>query len=628
MSVKTVMICSKFSPSCVQTLESLKQKNISTDPFIKILWIDHPNMRNIIKSSNLIKTVPAIIVHDETRDLSIVYEGDKFKEYMITFIQNHQAPQAHLMPHSMQNERAVLNHGLFHAQNQVMLDHHHAKNTINQSVQDLSKHQVHLEERSVQHVQEHRDGIKDNIGKKMFGPSGLIPEDRNSYLDAIRVQAQKADDKFSLLQEQNRQRLLEERQVQMETAINKHQVQMTQAVPREVQREALAQQQQLRIDENNKLQRMYLLDRLKNDPSNNGLSEREIEQLAKMEELQIKYRELERNQVHEKGLHQIRAQAAKTAEEHQQLTTLSTNIQELENQKQSIIQQLRMLPPIPLKDKQIMEAKQRQTQQSEISLKSQMSHEAQKPYFQAMSKKYEIEKEAQRIQEELNKNPQSTELVQQLQVLQHLYNQNNQQLATLKPSEPSAPEPVHTPVVPQQLQQEQMNSQVELHKEQERKQRVEGFTNIMDLDGEESLYDHQQRQRPKGTDVHQSEEAMKQHLQVTKRNSLNQQVRAMTNNREIRPPKGVGHDSMAKTSLTVLEQPREEVTSLDRLSHGEIDHSMMSIPPSESLDIIDDMIDGGDIDAPIDEPEIQSRSQIKKKASIVDRAKELEKGRM
>jgi hypothetical protein len=603
MSVKTVMICSKFSPTCVQALEMLKQKNISVDPFIKLLWIDHPNMRNIVRSSNLVRTVPAIVVVDEARDLSVVYEGERFREYLNTFIQNHHTPQNKPNVFSSRLGQPV-NQSLFHAANNVALSQAHSQNMMAQAVQDMSAQQVQLESRTPNQIHEQREGIRSAINNHVFGPNGLVPENRTGYLDAIKAQAVQASQKQELAQEQNRARLEEERRVRTEELQRKHEESMRLLPSSGNHRAEIQDAHQARQEEHDRIQRQHLLEKLRSDPSNAGLNAGEIEQLARMEELQIKYREIERIQTHEKQLHALRTPDAPfpTA---------------MEDQKQAIIAELRAMPPIPIKDRQVMEMKQRQKQQADQSLATQMSHEAQKPYFQALSKKYDLEREAQKLQEELNRNPQSTEIIQQLQILGHLYTQNAQQIERLKPGA-VAPEPqaAPAPAIPQQLQQEQRDAQLELQKEQERKNRSEGFTSIVDL-GEDSLYDHQQR-RPMGTDVHQSEESTKQHLQASKRNSLNQQVRAMTNDRDVRPLKGLGHESMAKTSLTVIEQPREEVTSLDRLGHGEIDESMLSIPPSDLIDLIDD-----------EEPEPEPpRPQIKKKSSIVDRAKELEKGRM
>jgi hypothetical protein len=600
MSVKTVMICSKFSPTCVQALEALKQKNISVDPFIKLLWIDHPNMRNIVRSSNLVRTVPAIVVVDEARDLSVVYEGERFREYLNTFIQNHQAPQHKPNVFSSRLGQPV-NQSLFQAGNNVALSQQHSQNMMAQAVNDMSVQQVQLESRSSQQLNEQREGIRSAINTHIFGSTGLVPENRTGYLDAIKAQAVQASQKQEMAQEQNRARLEEERRVRTEELQRKHAESMRLLPSAQGHRAEIQDGHQARQEEHDRIQRMQLLEKLRSDPSNSELNAGEIEQLARMEALQIKYREIERVQSHEKQLHALRTPDAPfpTA---------------LEEQKQAIISELRTMPPIPIKDRQVMEMKQRQKQQADQSLASQMSHETQKPYFQALSKKYDLEKEAQKLQEDLNRNPQSTEIVQQLQVLGHLYAQNAQQIDRLKPGAPAAPVAAPAPAVPQQLQQEQMESQLELQKEQERKNRSEGYTSIVDLD-EDTLYAHQQR-RPMGTDVHQSEEPAKQHLQASKRNSLNQQVRAMSNDRDVRPLKGLGHDAMAKTSLTVIEQPREEVTSLDRLGHGEIDDTILAIPPSDLIDLIDDE----------EEPE-PARPQIKKKSSIVDRAKELEKGR-
>ena len=81
---KTYMVCSKFSPVSMRTLDSLKQINISLEPHISVIWIDNPKVRNMVLSTS-IKTVPCIIkLHDGT---TTAIEGEQFMNYINTFIQ-------------------------------------------------------------------------------------------------------------------------------------------------------------------------------------------------------------------------------------------------------------------------------------------------------------------------------------------------------------------------------------------------------------------------------------------------------------------------------------------------------------------------------------------------------------
>ena len=119
-----------------------------------------------------------------------------------------------------------------------------------------------------------------------------------------------------------------------------------------------------------------------------------------------------------------------------------------------------------------------------------------------------------------------------------------------------------------------------------------GTTSLSNIfnDDEKSLFEHQtEMTRPLGTDARNSDHS---DAYVAKRNSINQKVRSMSSDRVSNTPRGVGHDTMAQTSLSV--KPSFELEEIDA---GDIMH------------------------------EIPASAPIKKKMSIVDRAKEMAKSR-
>lgn len=80
------MLCSKFSPMCLRTLESVKQLQISLESHFKIIWIDHPSIRQKLSQGD-ITTVPTILTYKDTHYEKL--EGQDFVNYMNSFIQKH-----------------------------------------------------------------------------------------------------------------------------------------------------------------------------------------------------------------------------------------------------------------------------------------------------------------------------------------------------------------------------------------------------------------------------------------------------------------------------------------------------------------------------------------------------------
>ena len=90
------MLCSKFSPVCMRTIDSLKQINISLEPHISVIWVDHPTIRNHVLSTS-ITTVPCIIIYNDGN--VTILEGEQFMNYINNFIQSQrQEAIKHLSP--------------------------------------------------------------------------------------------------------------------------------------------------------------------------------------------------------------------------------------------------------------------------------------------------------------------------------------------------------------------------------------------------------------------------------------------------------------------------------------------------------------------------------------------------
>jgi hypothetical protein len=158
------------------------------------------------------------------------------------------------------------------------------------------------------------------------------------------------------------------------------------------------------------------------------------------------------------------------------------------------------------------------------------------------------------------------------------------------------------------LQQEKIESDLNMVKKSQQKNGVTSIDSL--LGGEDSLYDHHVKR--KGTDFHQSEAQVNTALSSTKRNSINQRVREMSQTRPIHLDRGAGHDQMAKSSMTVLPEKKQEFTPIDDVVEDVAEDPFGN-----------DMIDSSEQD---EEP-IVSSALKKKKSSALDMAREMEKSR-
>ena len=159
----------------------------------------------------------------------------------------------------------------------------------------------------------------------------------------------------------------------------------------------------------------------------------------------------------------------------------------------------------------------------------------------------------------------------------------------------------------------------------------QGTTSLSSMFGEESLFDVYQAskkesnvmdpmQRPQGTDVRKSDFS-ENILDTSKRNSINQKIRAMSSDRVVQPVKGTGHESMAQSSLPTVATMNPNAARF----------ASSSIRSTDTFAL--EEIDGGDdADSFIlpDRPTLTlPKEEVKKKGkpSIADIAREMEKQR-
>ena len=84
MNTNIYFLSSKYSNTCLRILDSLKQLEISLEPSMKLIWIDHPNMREKVMNFG-IKLVPCVIIKNNK---TIFHEGEDCITYINQFIQN------------------------------------------------------------------------------------------------------------------------------------------------------------------------------------------------------------------------------------------------------------------------------------------------------------------------------------------------------------------------------------------------------------------------------------------------------------------------------------------------------------------------------------------------------------
>lgn len=622
MGVQTILVCSKFSANCTKLLDSLQKLNIDLQPLIKLVWIDHPNIRNMISESNKIRTVPSIIVHDDERDVSVVYEGQKFTDYMNTFIHNHQTK-----PDPRASFTAAQQH---HATSHQMM-----QNTMKQSRFDLAYHQVNNPYLDKEKQPEIHQVLRSNINNAVFGQQ--TPEVFRSqgaqFLQGIdNINSQKGAKAEEQKAQAEVQRHVEYQQ-RLEKELQKNEIH--QAMADEEKKAKLAT-----IDvefahkkaESVERERIVVLEQIKSEEMTKHLPH--SEQLNILEHRMLDYEIVKNDRTRTAIHHSMQTKKQNPHLAHLVLSDLHNQSQRVEEERRSILQKKQALPPI------VNQKQEEHIQYREQMAKNQL-HQIQRntensPQFKLIGDKYAVHKEMEAVQKYLEANPHSDEAKTKMEQLVFMYQEVDKQIKDMQklafPQPPETKKETFEPSIPKGadslvLQQTKHQQQVDLYKVQERQNKPEGVTALDDLNEEESLYDQQQRahkpeqRRPVGTDIRQSEAQIDASLQSSKRNSINQRIREMSNNREVRPPKGIGHENMLKSSLTVVEQPTEERPSVTSLSDLGMDVDAPN-PFGTFTSMGEDMIDGD-----MQEEEVQAPAAIKKKSSIIDRAKELEKGR-
>ena len=312
MVTTTTLLCSKFSPQCVRVMDSLRKLNISIEPHIRLLWIDNPNVRSYVRTTQ-VKSVPCIVVHDEERDISIVYEKDRFTDYLNNFIQQRQArvgASAHSQgivpvgqpPHltAMAGNTAFqAQHQRFTAQQQNM------QHTLQLAQADLATHQV-----QTLGIAPNPEAIRSSISRQMFGSDQPPRPISETGLTGMKAMGQKMVDDMKqhnteqeLRSRQNLPRLKEE--ALKKTAMLNQQTQQKMDLGRQQrQQETLAKSQ-----ETEQLSKMNLMSQLRKLPQYNTMSDKDLSVVTDEKILSYEMNQLEQAQTQLTNLRQLHASA-------------------------------------------------------------------------------------------------------------------------------------------------------------------------------------------------------------------------------------------------------------------------------------------------------------------------------
>jgi hypothetical protein len=265
MVVTTTLLCSKFSPKSIEAIDTLKRHNLESS--VKIVWVDHPNVRQAVLNSNQIKSVPAMVVHDEERDFTMVYEKEQFAEYLTALVQNRPASRAMALQQS---------------HNQV-LQHQQAMNQQFQVAKaELNNHM--LNNLNPTAIQERTNQAKDAINRQMFGPNGFQPIDEQKYNQQIQNQVNQMRNEIYSTVDQQKQLHQADYQNRMQ------QLKKTQEEDRRVSQQLYEEQQRQFRDRDERMayearqtRKLSMLPHLRQNPINQGLSEQQLLELAEDE---------------------------------------------------------------------------------------------------------------------------------------------------------------------------------------------------------------------------------------------------------------------------------------------------------------------------------------------------------
>lgn len=333
MVVTTTLLCSKFSPKSVEVVDTLKKNNLNTEQYIKIIWIDHPNVRQAVMNSNQIKSVPAIIVHDEERDISVVYEKEKFSEYMNTFIQSNQS-------------RSMAFH---QSHNQMLVQQQAMNNQFQAAKQELNHHLAHNLHPTA--IQEKTEQAKQAISRQMFGPDGFKPISATQFNNHIQEQANSMRNSYYTAIDQQKQMHQNDVRTRMEAskATMQEEEKASRQLRMQMSRESDMQLARMKQEEHER-KKMNILNSLRENPLNKGLSEQQLSYLAESEtldeELRLATSQLEQTKqmkaIRQNAIHTSTSMSDKSShqallhETNNELTRLDTEHQDIMNKKQII----------------------------------------------------------------------------------------------------------------------------------------------------------------------------------------------------------------------------------------------------------------------------------------------------
>ena len=530
MVTTTTLLCSKFSSHCVRVMDSLKRLNINPEAHMKVVWIDHPNVRAYLRDTG-VKSVPCIVVHDQDRDISIIYENQRFTDYLNNFIQQRSikpvVPTSHLPPSGPQlNTQATLPHlaampSFQQQHNSFMSQQQNMLNTLQKAQSDLAIQQVHASvsapspdtvRASMSRQLGDTPSQMSNSGMKAIGQQ-FVDKAAHNQLD---MQARKA-------QEIERHRAIASQQLAQEEQQRQQVIQQNRMKTQSEYEEKEHEREQLKL--------ASMVRQLRQQPEYAGLGEQQLQAVAQGNLLTHSMKQMDDAVI---KLNELKRIHAASPEKMQQI---EQEIQTVSQAKMQMLRTRQSLPQVQLPNEQI------QVQQ-------------------------------------LQQNNQQNYLHQEIDLLKKKIQEDplNDQLKSLL-SQKTAALGVEN-YQPIRLQQEKLDAHVEMAKKTQIKN---GSTSIDDLlgDSEETLFDVASSQKRRGTDFHQSEAQINTALSSSKRNNINQRVREMSNTLPVNVEKGIGHQDMAHSSLPVIPTAKEKVTFIPE--EDPFDDDMIDLPEQEQV---------------------------------------------
>lgn len=626
MVVTTTLLCSKFSPKSIEAIDTLKRHNLESS--VKIVWVDHPNVRQAVLNSNQIKSVPAMVVHDEERDFTTVYEKDQFAEYLTALIQN----------------RSSRTMALQQSHNQV-LQHQQAMNQqFKVAKAELNHHVLHNLNPTA--IQEKTNQAKETINKQMFGPNGFQPIDDQKYNQQIQSQVNQMRNEIYSAVDQQKQLHQADYQVRMQ------QLKKTQEEDRKASQQLYEEQQRQFRDREERMtyearqtRKLGMLPYLRQNPINQHLTDQQLLELAEDEiidqELATVSSQLEQTRLLSKvrqdqpnmtlsdntsstisaleskrsvlltqknnmaasirRSHSLQEQARNTIQQNEvkmanqysdELCATRNEIHELEvklyqqnlqdNERQSIQQQIQSKNALiqSLEKNHLAHASQFENNKFKLSGNLSRLNQSSSEYGTTSLASLGIAPVRQTTVTQGKITPTTvTETIVSENVLPTNVISSKEVLSTsgvtnisdiLSKDQIDKPEEVvTTESMAGRLQREKFSNQVELYKTQEKINNPEGVTRL-DTSDDMSLFDIQQQlRRPGGTDLRQSEPQIDAAMKASKRNLTNHKVREIYNREPVVVPRsmmGAGHENLPNSSLArVPIQPVQENTPIDEL---------------------------------------------------------------